>query len=40
MNLIPVTALLIALLLGQPLYAYHYIGGAIVVTGVLLATRK
>lgn len=39
-NLIPVTALLIALLLGQPLYAYHYIGGAIVVAGVLLATRK
>lgn len=39
-NLIPVTALLIALLLGQPLHAYHYIGGAIVVAGVLLATRK
>lgn len=39
-NLIPVTALLIALLLGQPLYTYHYIGGAIVVAGVLLATRK
>jgi len=39
-NLIPVTALLIALLLGQPLYMHHYIGGLIVVLGVILATRK
>ena len=39
-NLIPVTALLIALLLGQPLYMHHYVGGSIVVLGVFLATRK
>lgn len=39
-NLIPVTALLISLLLGRPLYAYHYLGGLIVVLGVILATRK
>ncbi len=39
-NLIPVTALLIALLLGQPLHVHHYLGGLIVVLGVILATRK
>lgn len=39
-NLIPVTALLIAMLLGQPLYMHHYVGGLIVVVGVILATRK
>lgn len=39
-NLIPVTALLIAMLLGQPLHMHHYIGGLIVVLGVILATRK
>lgn len=39
-NLIPVTALLIAMLLGQPLYMHHYLGGSIVVLGVILATRK
>ena len=39
-NLIPVTALLIAMLLGQPLYMHHYLGGLIVVLGVILATRK
>ena len=39
-NLIPVTALLIALLLGQPLHMHHYLGGLIVVLGVILATRK
>lgn len=39
-NLIPVTSLVIARLLGQPLYGHHYLGGAIVVLGVILATRK
>jgi drug/metabolite transporter (DMT)-like permease len=39
-NLIPVTALLIAFFRGQPLYAHHYIGGLIVVAGVILASRK
>ena len=39
-NLIPVTALFIALLRGQTLYAHHYIGAAIVIGGVILATRK
>jgi drug/metabolite transporter (DMT)-like permease len=39
-NLIPVTALAIAFLRGQPLSAHHYIGGLIVVLGVILASRK
>lgn len=39
-NLIPVTTLLVSLLLGQPLNTYHYIGGLIVVAGVILATRR
>lgn len=39
-NLIPVTALMISFLRGQPLYAHHYIGGAIVVAGVVLASKK
>lgn len=39
-NLIPVTALLISLTRGQPLYVHHYIGGAIVVAGVVLASKK
>ncbi len=39
-NLIPVTTLLVSLLLGQPLYTYHYVGGLIVVAGVILATRR
>ncbi len=39
-NLIPVTALLIAMLLGQPLYLHHFLGGSIVVLGVILASRK
>lgn len=39
-NLIPVTALLIAFLLGQDLKSHHLIGGTIVVLGVILATRK
>lgn len=39
-NLIPVTSLAIAFFRGQPLYAHHFIGGAIVILGVVLATRK
>lgn len=39
-NLIPVTALAIAFFRGQPLYAHHFIGGAVVISGVVLATRK
>lgn len=39
-NLIPVTTLLISLALGHPLQGYHYLGGIIVVLGVVLATRK
>ncbi len=39
-NLIPVTALAIAFTRGQPLFAHHYIGGLVVVAGVILATRK
>lgn len=40
MNLIPVTAILISWLLGQSLHAFHFLGGCIVVLGVVLATRK
>lgn len=39
-NLIPVTSLAIAFFRGQPLYAHHFIGGAIVILGVVLATRR
>jgi len=39
-NLIPVTSLLIALVRGQELFAHHWIGGLIVVGGVVLATRR
>lgn len=38
-NLIPVTSLAIAKVLGQPLYAHHYLGGSIVVLGVILASQ-
>jgi len=40
MNLIPVTAIVISWLLGHPLQAFHFIGGCIVVLGVILASRK
>jgi drug/metabolite transporter (DMT)-like permease len=40
MNLIPVTSIGIAALLGQNLYLYHFVGGAVVVLGVFLATRN
>ena len=39
-NLIPVTALLISVVLGQGLLPFHLAGGAVVVAGVFLATRK
>lgn len=39
-NLIPVTALLISVLLGQQLQPYQMIGGAVVIVGVFLGTRK
>ncbi len=40
MNLVPVTALLIAAVLGQPLLLHHLLGGAVVLAGVFLATRR
>lgn len=39
-NLIPVTALAISFARGLDLYAHHYIGGMVVVAGVILASRK
>ncbi len=39
-NLIPVTAMAISWMLGHPLQAFHFIGGCIVVLGVILASRK
>lgn len=39
-NLIPVTAMAISWLLGHQLLAFHFIGGSIVVLGVILASRK
>lgn len=39
-NLIPVTAIVISWVLGHPLHAFHFIGGCIVVLGVILASRK
>ncbi len=39
-NLIPVTALIISFALGQELKPHHLVGGAIVLLGVFLATRK
>jgi len=40
MNLIPMTAIAISYLRGQPLFLHHYIGGAIVVLGVILASAS
>ena len=39
-NLIPVTSLLISLALGHTLFVHHVAGGAVVVFGVFLATRR
>ncbi len=40
MNLIPVTAIFLSWLIGHPLQHFHFLGGCIVVLGVVLATRR
>jgi len=39
LNLVPLTAVLIGIILGQTLYLYHVISGVVILSGVYIAQR-